>query len=105
MAGVRDQFLYLRVLKLYSNGYDYEAISQKVGVSSWRVQRMLQELNQRSRGELGSILTTELALHYKASVTLLKSIQAKCSEIVESQKDPRVVLQALTLSRDSMKDL
>jgi transcriptional regulator with XRE-family HTH domain len=96
----RRQFEYLAILELYSRGFSYRQIANKLKVSTYGVSRVLHNLNNEGKEELLNMVANEVPLAYKSTITLLRGIMSECQSILDTSQDPRVKIMALSLQRE-----
>jgi hypothetical protein len=92
----RKQKLILQVLQLYSTGHSYLTISDKLGTSTWVIQRILAQINHDAALELKT-MTQEIPIQFKASITLLRSVIRTCDEIRNTSGIQSIKLGCLNL--------
>src|SRR2546421_6450966 len=101
----RKQKLILKVLQLYATGNSYLTISEKVGISTWSIQRILSMINQDASQELKTLVTSELGLQVKASIVLLRGVIKTCEQIIQTTKNESIKMGALHLQVDCLSKI
>jgi hypothetical protein len=84
---------------MYATGHSYLTISDKVGISTWQVQRILSMINHDARLELMN-MTQEIPLQFKSSIVLLRRVISVADQIQQTSKLESIKIGALHLMVD-----
>jgi DNA-binding CsgD family transcriptional regulator len=92
------QKLALQVLSLSSKGASFRDIAETLQISVGKVEGILDNLNEKAKANLRTVINDKIAIEFEKSILLLEYLLKRTLIIEETSKDERVRLQAISQS-------